>query len=62
MAITACSAKFCRSTICRSENGRTSRRQMMKMGADYFLSKTEDFDRLRRIMRGLACPQDLGED
>lgn len=40
----------------------SSRRQMMKMGADYFLSKTEDFDRLRRIMRGLACPQDLGED
>src|SRR6185436_20827997 len=28
-----------------------SRRQMMKLGADYFLSKTEDFERLKRIMR-----------
>ena len=39
-----------------------SRRQMMKLGADYFLSKTEDFDRLRRIMQGLASPHDIGED
>jgi DNA-binding NarL/FixJ family response regulator len=39
-----------------------SRKQMMKLGADYFLSKTEDFERLRRIMQGLASPQDLEED
>ena len=37
-----------------------SRKQMMKLGADYFLSKAEDFDRLRRIMEGLASPH--GED
>ena len=35
-----------------------SRKQMMKLGADYFLSKSEDFDRLRKIMEGLASPQD----
>jgi DNA-binding NarL/FixJ family response regulator len=38
-----------------------SRKQMMKMGADYFLSKSEDFDRLRRIMQGLASPHDLDD-
>ena len=37
-----------------------SRKQMMKLGADYFLSKSEDFDRLRRIMEGLAFPR--GDD
>lgn len=31
-----------------------SRKQMLKMGADYFLSKSEDFERLRRIVEGLA--------
>ena len=38
-----------------------SRKQMLKMGADYFLSKSEDFDRLRRIMEGLASTRG-GED
>jgi DNA-binding NarL/FixJ family response regulator len=38
-----------------------SRKQMMKLGADYFLSKSEDFDRLRRIMQGLASPHDLDD-
>jgi len=33
------------------------RRKMMKLGADYFLSKSEDFERLRLIMKGLAAPQ-----
>jgi hypothetical protein len=33
----------------------------MKLGADYFLSKSEDFDRLRRIMQGLASPHDLDD-
>ncbi len=36
------------------------RRKMMKLGADYFLSKSEDFERLRLIVQGLAAPQ--GED
>lgn len=34
-----------------------SKRQTMKLGADYFLSKAADFERLRRIMEGLASPQ-----
>jgi len=33
------------------------RRKLMKLGADYFLSKSEDFDRLRLILQGLAAPQ-----
>ena len=36
------------------------RKKMMKMGADYFLSKSEDFERLRLIVKGLAAAQ--GED
>jgi DNA-binding NarL/FixJ family response regulator len=40
----------------------SSRKRVMKMGADYFLSKSEDFERLRRIMQGLASPHDLDED
>ena len=31
-----------------------SRKKMLNMGADYFLSKSEDVARLRRIMEGLA--------
>jgi DNA-binding NarL/FixJ family response regulator len=39
-----------------------SRKQTIKMGADYFLSKSEDFDRLRRIMQGLASSHEVGDD
>lgn len=58
--------KYARSDIAYSPvvviftNYTNARRQMMKLGADYFLSKSEDFDRLRRIMEGLASPH--GED
>ena len=54
--------KFARSDIAYSPvvviftNYANSRRQTMKLGADYFLSKSEDLDRLRRIMQGLAAP------
>lgn len=37
-----------------------SRKQMLKLGADYFLSKSKDFDRLRGIVEGLASTH--GED
>lgn len=40
----------------------SSRKKMMKLGADYFLSKTEDFDRLRTIVEGLASLHDAGDD
>lgn len=60
--------KFARSDIAYSPvvliftnyTNQSSRKQMMKLGADYFLSKSEDFDRLRMIMEGLAFPH--GED
>ncbi len=39
----------------------SSRKRLLKMGADYFLSKTEDFERLRLILRGLAFPHGEGE-
>jgi len=58
--------KFARADIAYSPvvviftNYTNARKQMMKLGADYFLSKSEDFDRLRRIMQGLVSPQ--GED
>ena len=54
--------KFARSDIAYSPvvviftNYTNSRRHTMRLGADYFLSKSEDLDRLRRIMQGLASP------
>jgi DNA-binding NarL/FixJ family response regulator len=54
--------KYARSDIAYSPvvviftNYTRTRRQMLKLGADYFLSKSEDFDSLRRIMEGLASP------
>ena len=37
-----------------------TRRQIVKQGADFFLSKSTDFDRLKEIVRAISTPEGTG--